>query len=517
MEASQPLRRIQGFACDGQDVRRALRPLLEAFDLRYREISGSELTLVRGGGQRDFIASGDQIARGDDEPVHPFQLSRRALEDVPARVAQRYYDPARDYQAGIQSVERPGAGRAALTVDLPATLDAGTARALADDRMRAALRGRLGLTVPLGWSALDLRIGDCVGVEDAPGLWRIERIEWSGMVVRLSLSPASTGTPLGEGTGAPGVAVSSPDREIGITSLALVELPADPDGAGDRPAVFAAATGAGKGWRGAALYRMDGDNARPIGAASQRAVIGTALDALPSGSATTFDTISTLVVSLARPGDILRSVSEAALRAGENLCMIGQELLQFGSAEPLGVGKFRISRLARGLQGTEWSISSHGADEPFVLVDTSRFVRVDLSGSARGHPLDLRAVGVGDMVPATAPLMVSGAAMTAPAPVHGTLRELSNGGLEIGWVRRSRAGWRWLDGADVPLGEETEAYRIVIEAGALTLRTATVSGPMWTYSAAERSADLALGLPTPVARVTQIGTWGEGRPLIIPL
>jgi hypothetical protein len=517
IKASPPLRRIRGFACDGQDVRSALRPLLETFDLRYRETSGGELTLVREGALCTVFASGEQIARSDEERVAPFQLSRRALEDVPTRLALRYYDPARDYQAGIQSAERPGTGRTALTVDLPATLDAGTARALADDRMRAALRGRLGLTVSLGWTALDRRIGGCIAIENAPGLWRIERIEWSGMVVRLSLSQASNGTPLGEGTGAPGIAVPSPDREIGVTSLVLVELPADPDGTGDKPAVFAAATGAGEGWRGAALYRMDGGNARPIGTVSQRAIIGTALDALPSGSATTLDTISTLVVSLARPGDMLRSVDDAALRDGENLCMIGHELLQFGSAEPAGAGRFRISRLTRGLQGTEWSMSDHEPSEPFVLVDTSRFVRVDLSGSARGYPLDLRAIGVGDVVPATASLGVSGAAMTAPAPVHGTLRELSDGGLAISWVRRSRAGWRWLDGTDVPLGEEAEAYRIVIEASATALRTATVAEPMWTYSAAERSADLALGLPTPVARVTQIGTWGEGRPLIIPL
>ena len=33
------------------------------------------------------------------------------------------------------------------------------------------------------------------------------------------------------------------------------------------------------------------------------------------------------------------------------------------------------------------------------------------------------------------------------------------------WTRRSRAGWRWIDGVDAPLGEERERYRVTLASG----------------------------------------------------
>lgn len=43
--------------------------------------------------------------------------------------------------------------------------------------------------------------------------------------------------------------------------------------------------------------------------------------------------------------------------------------------------------------------------------------------------------------------------------------ETRAGGPTLRWARRSRAGWRWTDGADAPLIEEREAYRIDGAAG----------------------------------------------------
>jgi hypothetical protein len=39
------------------------------------------------------------------------------------------------------------------------------------------------------------------------------------------------------------------------------------------------------------------------------------------------------------------------------------------------------------------------------------------------------------------------------------------GSAIVRWVRRSRAGWRWIDGADVPLAEEAERYLVTVTAG----------------------------------------------------
>jgi hypothetical protein len=49
---------------------------------------------------------------------------RARAEDVPVRMSVRHYDPARDYQAGLQTSERGGAGRVERDFDLPASLSA---------------------------------------------------------------------------------------------------------------------------------------------------------------------------------------------------------------------------------------------------------------------------------------------------------------------------------------------------------------------------------------------------------
>ena len=39
----------------------------------------------------------------------------------------------------------------------------------------------------------------------------------------------------------------------------------------------------------------------------------------------------------------------------------------------------------------------------------------------------------------------------------------SDGRYDLSWIRRSRAGWPWIDGVDAPLGEDREAYRLTIQ------------------------------------------------------
>ena len=82
--------------------------------------------------------------------------------------------------------------------------------------------------------------------------------------------------------------------------------------------------------------------------------------------------------------------------------------------------------------------------------------------------------------------------------------------MTLRWVRRSRAGWRWSNGADVPLAEESERYRVRLLNGETVLRSAETAAPEWSYTAAMIAADGASGL-TLTAEVAQIGTLAQGR------
>ena len=78
------------------------------------------------------------------------------------------------------------------------------------------------------------------------------------------------------------------------------------------------------------------------------------------------------------------------------------------------------------------------------------------------------------------------------APVHLRGKRSVAGDLSISWIRRGRIDAdSWLS-SEIPLGEETEAYRIEIApVGGAVVRTATSSTASWLYGAAQIAADFS--------------------------
>jgi hypothetical protein len=169
--------------------------------------------------------------------------------------------------------------------------------------------------------------------------------------------------------------------------------------------------------------------------------------------------------------------------------------------------------LWRGRRGTEAAIGSQAIGDRFVLIEPDRFAVAELPVSAIGSAVRVLASGVGDLGgPASSDAAVSGASVLPPAPAHLRAEIAANGDVVLRWVRRSRAGWRWIDGADAPLVEEREAYRVTVSGGDGSSRTVEVDAPMLTLTAAERGET-----PLQVA-VRQAGLFGDSPPaeLTIP-
>lgn len=62
--------------------------------------------------------------------------------------------------------------------------------------------------------------------------------------------------------------------------------------------------------------------------------------------------------------------------------------------------------------------------------------------------------------------------------------------LTINWIRRTRLGGDWQDGADVPLNESSEVYEIDIMNGGNIARTLTgITSPTSVYSVAQQTTD----------------------------
>lgn len=501
---------VGGFAASGSDVSAALAPLVEGSDLAFSS-GETGLRLLAPGEEADGHVDKDALCRRvNGRPLISIEQSGDGAEAVPVTLALRHHDPARDYQAGVQRMTRPGPGRLERGIDMPAVLSATKARAMAARRLALDWSGRSAMTLRCGWEALCRQPGDTVTVEGAPGLWRVEEVEWEAMAVRLSLRrvPGTGGTLPGGASS--GTIVQQTDAPHGPTTLMLVDLPPIGDNAATAPVLMAAASG-GEEWRGAALFAMnDTGEAVPAGRTSPRATMGRADAALAAGSATLTDEINSLPVTLLSEDMMLTGADEAALGQGRNLCMVGRELVQFSRAFQTGPASFRLEGLRRGLRGTEWAMTSHVENEPFLLLEDDRLAD-PLAPQEIGATVRLRAVGVGDSEPAEALTTVTGEAVTPLSPVHLRASSDGAGGRMIGWTRRSRAGWRWLSGADVPLGEEAERYQLRMLAGETQIRLVEVNEPYWTYTAAMIAADAgAPGMRE--VEVRQLGSIAPGRP-----
>ncbi len=246
------------------------------------------------------------------------------------------------------------------------------------------------------------------------------------------------------------------------------------------------------------------------GASAAPGVIGTIMVVAPAAPATLIDRGGVFEVTLAHGDMALGDADAAALDRGVNLALLGDELVQFAVAEPLGAARWRLRGLLRGRRGTEAAAGLQGIGDRFVLLETEAARTFDLPLSVLGREIRVMASGVGDVTPVETRCLMHGASVAPPSPVHLACRAEADGGATVRWTRRSSAGWRWIDGVDAPLAEETEAYRVTITAGAAS-RDVDVAMPSVAMTAAER-----LGSARVVVR--QRGMFGQSLPaeLIVP-
>jgi hypothetical protein len=498
---------LGGYAAMGDSVRAAIEGLADVLPL---SLSEDETGVTIGSG----ISS--PITLEEEDQVGRTELSRRGAGKLPRDVTITYYDAARDYQLGLQRAFLLGAGQRSERRELAAVLSAGEAKALAEDRLarlRAAeARGKL----KLPWRLAGLRPGTHLRHGSGPDIWRVKRWALGPATVSVELVRVPHGETSAASGATPGRQIGQPDLIPGPTVLRVYDL-AFAEEKSTHPLLVAVAAGASEGWRRADLLVSydHGRSWQAAGATAAPAVMGSAVNALPPGQSALVDDKAIVEVELLNEGMWLESRSDEALVAGANLSIIGDELFQFGKAEPLGQRRFRLSHLLRGRRGTEWAAGAHAAGEPFTLLDSASFALLAPPAEGIGGVVKVRAVGLGDEShPSEAGAAILGSALQPPSPVHLKTQPDGSGGLRIGWVRRSRLGWTWASGTDTPLGEEAEAYRLTLSGPGFE-RTVTLGTPGYTYTAQERAAD---GPPGPIEiAVMQIGTFAVSVPARLTL
>lgn len=498
-------RAIAGYAAHGADVRAAVLPLVEAYAVELQD----DGDVLRGPstGQIRTPAEQELGAALEGEAVPRFQRTQLAAAQLPSSLTLTYYEPSRDYQAGQARAAIPSPSRVSRQLTLPCVLPAADAKLLAESLLARSWAERDQLQVRLAPSHLGLKAGSRMRIPNVAGEWRVESVSVERLTTVAGLRPVSRGA---------SAVLADPGRprtEIDVVSaplrLALFDLPDLGVGDASTPTLHLAAASPSSTWRPAPLEIALGGALTGSQTAPTETILGSAPDPLPDGQPFTLDLGSSVDVVLVNPQHWLQSRDDDALADGANLAVIGDELIQFGDAEPIATGRFRLSRLLRGRRGTEWAMQDHAAGESFALLDWRSLKPVVAPLDMLGAELSATAYGPANASsPPSVSRIISGEAVRPLSPARLAAGWTSDGSLGISWVRRSKQGWAWVDEIDVPPDPALRGYRVNL-AGPNASLELDVAEQNLTISAGDLAA---LGEGGLTIAVRQVGALALSRP-----
>lgn len=510
---------IQGYAAMGVRVRDALAPLMEID--RISLISGNgdwRLAPPHLTGAAALMGQFERHGR-QAEPADVAERVRRPLSALPATIRVRHYEPERDYQTGQQMSAVAGGGYSEQMIDVPAVLPASSARALAAWLAAAVSDGRELVQWQGDLAALALGVGMLIRLQDG-SQWRVSGRVFREDKVTVELARHQRVPPPFYGADG-GAAIPAPEWPAAQGMVRLFDMPNINGVARNAPHIIMAAAGSEAGWRGADCWFVASVDAPPVmlGTLRGAAAMGALVEAGAVGTPHLIDDITSLRVQLAHEGMSLTSVDDVQLLAGANRAMLGDELIQFGSAvlenSPESEGRiWRLSHLLRA-RGGQMVTQAHDVGTPFLLLDEDGVMSLPDSlaqlASGGGSVVEWAERNDNDMTRVAVPSSMM--AVRPLSPVHGQVRVANDGHLQLKWVRRSRVNLGWRDEVDVPLGESMERWRIQVIPTVAELGPWESDKAEWVISAEDR-ARMATGS---VAEIHQIGDFAMSPPLIIPL
>ena len=276
-DAEQP---VIGYAAYGRSLKAAIEPLVDCFAVELFD-DGSQ---VRGpqNSVAEIIEQGDLGNSADNEQQPRTQREQLPVRAVPAVLRLSYYEPARDYQAGEARASASDQGGSEEQQELPAVIDAATAKALAQQLLARRWTARDRLTLRLGPRHADIEPGARVDLDLSPACWTVEKCTIDGLVTALELRPFwSSGVVLQVAPAATMVTNSvAVDEELRV---ALFDVPDVFGHSSDEPVLLLAASTAAAGWRRRVARLEFANQSIDVRTAPRKSVLGRALNALPQG------------------------------------------------------------------------------------------------------------------------------------------------------------------------------------------------------------------------------------------
>ena len=189
--------------------------------------------------------------------------------------------------------------------------------------------------------------------------------------------------------------------------------------------------------------------------------------------------------------------------------------MQFRDATLIAPGEWKLTALLRGQAGTEGAMRAPVAAGSRVVVLDGALKQLALTMDNRALPFFYRwgpaAKPISDASFQTSVRQFQALGLRPLSPTDIRARWNVSGDIALSWIRRTRIGGDSWEQADVPLGEDSEAYEIDIYNGASVVRTLTVAAPAASYTLAQQTADFGVQQYAVMAAIYQMSsTFGRG-------
>ena len=440
-----------------------------------------------------------------------FDHHRTRETALPSELALGFTEAENDYRRAVVSSRRltSGVGRKSLA-EFALMTRRSEAQRMADTWLHRVWTGRDDVTFALAPRWIGLEVGDVVTLPlgDQARNFVITAIREQGM--RLITARAMAG-PAGKARAVsmPALAMSAP-KLASRPWVAIFDMPVTTGS----PVVMQVIAAFADPWPSSlTVWRSaDGASYDPVLTLDAPARIGRLISDFPAGHLWVWDESCTLTIEL--QGGVLSSPGDLnGLGASPALAIEGAdgtwEVIGFARAELVGPKQWRLSRLLRGLGGSELSAQRSVASGArcVVLDGAVKPLRQGLAALGEVWHWRVAASHLDYFDPMAVALdsTVSGAALLPLAPVGPTARRTSQG-IVLGWIRRARSDADGWGVSDIPLDEDTEAYQVGIVKAGQIIRQMVVSAPTCLYAASDEWADFGQAQSVLTVTIRQIST-----------
>lgn len=416
----------------------------------------------------------------DDQDLDYETTERRDSMAVPRVVHLNYFDVEGGLATDKQTSERPGdrrsTGENSLTSAVMMDADQAARAVTIQHKVGVEeLRGERKFSLPDKY--IGLTVTDCIP------------LEWDGVVYRMRITSCDVLDGYQQYTavhdrqsnytsdveGIPAAPQTPPPSSVvGPTLLQPLDIHTlrDADDSVGLMMYFAVA-GTMAAWRGARIevsYDGGANYLPETFNVTASSVIGALVTELADHPQAYPDDVNTFTVQINTYEGTLEETDLEGMMNGRNLAIVGNELIQFASADEVTEGQWQVSNLLRGRKGTQ--TEAHEIGERFVLLSRSSLLAVPASLTDLGRTITFRATSFGASLDDATVVSVTyaGQSQTERSPAY--LQAWRNGDtLTCSWQGVGRLG----AGAHAAHGQRFTGYRITFSDGVDSLVVQTTA------------------------------------------